>query len=74
MLKEIRVKRGYTQEELSELTKVDPRTILRIEKNFTTPKVDTYAKIVIALGLTNEEIGEHVRNIALESNRAYISW
>ncbi|MCI8396287.1 MAG: helix-turn-helix transcriptional regulator [Clostridia bacterium] len=64
MLKEERIKKKYTQEELSELTKVDPRTILRIEKDFTVPKVDTYAKIVIALGLNDEEIGKHVRNIA----------
>ena len=67
MLKDIRIKKGYTQEELSELTKVDPRTILRIEKNLTSPKIDTYAKIVIALEMTNEEIGEHIRKIALEN-------
>ena len=64
MLKEERIKKKYTQEELSELTKVDPRTILRIEKDFTVPKVDTYAKIVIALGLNDEDVGKHVRNIA----------
>lgn len=64
MLKEERIKMKYTQEELSELTKVDPRTILRIEKDFTVPKVDTYAKIVIALGLNDEEIGKHIRSIA----------
>lgn len=64
MLKEERIKMKYTQEELSELTKVDPRTILRIEKDFTVPKVDTYAKIVIALGLNDEEIGKHIRGIA----------
>ena len=67
MLKKERIEKGYTQEELSELTKVDPRTILRIEKNLTTPKIDTYAKLVIALEMTNEEIGEHVRKIALKS-------
>ena len=68
MLKKERIKRGYTQEKLSELTKVDPRTILRIEKNLTTPKIDTYARIVIALEMTNEEIGEHIRKIALTSD------
>ena len=68
MLKKERIKRGYTQEKLSELTKVDPRTILRIEKNLTTPKIDTYARIVIALEMTNEEIGVHIRKIALTSD------
>ena len=66
MLKKERLKKGYTQEQLSELTKVDPRTILRIEKNLTVPKVDTYAKIVIALEMTNEEIGESIRKIAIK--------
>ena len=66
MLKKERLKKGYTQEQLSEHTKVDPRTILRIEKNLTVPKVDTYAKIVIALEMTNEEIGESIRKIAIK--------
>lgn len=65
MLKEERLKKGYTQEKLAELTNIDPRTILRIEKDFTMPKVDTYAKLVIALELTNEEIGENIRKISL---------
>lgn len=68
MLKKERLKRGYTQEKLSELTSVDPRTILRIEKNLTVPKVDTYARIVIALEMTNEEIGEHIRKIAISND------
>lgn len=64
MLKEERISKGYTQEDLAELVKVDPRTILRIEKDFTVPKINTYAKIVLALGMTNEEIGNHIRKIA----------
>ncbi len=70
MLKQNRIKQNYTQEQLSELSGVDPRTILRIEKNQTIPKVDTYAKIVTALNMTNEEIGKHIReiNINLKKN------
>ena len=67
MLKEERILKGYTQEKLSEMTGVDPRTILRIEKNLTIPKIDTYAKIVLALNMSNEEIGEHIRKIALKN-------
>ena len=65
MLKNERIKKGYTQEKLSELTGIDPRTILRIEKDFTIPKINTYAKIVVALEMTNEEIGENIKKIAL---------
>lgn len=65
MLKEERIKNNYTQEKLAELSGIDPRTILRIEKNETIPKIDTYAKIVLALGMTNEEIGINIRKIAM---------
>ena len=65
MLKEERLKKGYTQEKLAELTDIDPRTILRIEKDLTIPKIDTYAKLVIALEMTNEQIGEHIRKISM---------
>lgn len=65
MLKEERKKKNYTQEKLSEMSGIDPRTILRIEKNITIPKIDTYAKLVLALELTNEEIGENIRKLGL---------
>lgn len=69
MLKEERKKKNYTQEKLSEMSGIDPRTILRIEKNLTIPKIDTYAKLVIALELTNEEIGENIRKLGLSLNK-----
>ena len=67
MLKNERLKKGYTQEKLSEMTGIDPRTILRIEKDLTIPKLDTYAKLVIALEMTNEERGEHIKRIAIKN-------
>lgn len=63
MLKEEREKKGYTQEKLAEMSGIEPRTILRIEKGENIPKVTTYAKIVIALELSNEEIGENIRKL-----------
>ncbi len=66
MLKNERLKKGYTQEKLSEMTGIDPRTILRIEKDITIPKIDTYAKIVIALDMTNEEIGENIKKLIIK--------
>lgn len=69
MLKEYRLLRKYTQEKLADLSGVEPRTILRIEKDLTIPYLDTYAKLVVALNLTDEEIGQHVRKIALLSKK-----
>lgn len=65
MLKEYRKRKKYTQEKLAEVSGIEPRTVLRIEKDLTCPKVDTYAKLVIALEMTNEEIGEHIRKIGM---------
>ena len=69
MLKKQRIEKNKTQEKLAEETGIDPRTILRIEKDLTIPKIDTYAKIVVALEMTNEEIGNEIRKIALNSKK-----
>lgn len=65
MLKEIRKSKKYTQEKLAELSGIEPRTVLRIEKDLTEPRIKTYAKLVVALNMTDEEIGQHIRKICL---------
>lgn len=68
MLKEYRKRIHLSQEKLSDLTGIDRKTIFRIENDKNIPKVDTYAKIVVALGMTNEEISSHIRDIAKENS------
>lgn len=68
MLQEYRIKRKISREKLARLSGVDARTIYRIEKNISMPLVDTYAKIVMALGLTKEEIYNDIKNIAKENS------
>lgn len=63
MLKEYRKKKNISQEKLEELTNLDRKTIFRIENNISIPLLDTFAKICIALEMTNEEIGQEVRKI-----------
>lgn len=60
MLKEYRLKQKLSQEKLEELTSIDWKTIFRIENNINMPLLDTFAKIVIALNLTDEERTEIV--------------
>ncbi len=62
MLKEYRLKKKISQEKLEELTNLDRKTIFRIENNINMPLLDTFAKIVIALDLTDKEIAELVKN------------
>lgn len=61
MLKEYRLKKNVSQEKLEELTNLDRKTIFRIENNLNMPLLDTFAKIVIALDLTDEEIVNEVK-------------
>lgn len=68
MLQEYRIKRKISREKLARLSGVDARTIYRIEKNISMPLVDTYAKIVMALGLTKEKIYNDIKNIAKENS------
>lgn len=64
MLKEYRKKKKISQEKLEELTNLDRKTIFRFEHDINTPLLDTFAKICVALEMTNEEIGQEVRKIA----------
>ena len=65
MLKEFREKKGITQEKLSDITNIDRKTIFRIENDINSPLIENYAKIVIALQLTDQQIADHIREIAM---------
>ncbi len=68
MLKEYRLKQKLSQEKLEELTSIDRKTIFRIENNLNMPLLDTFAKIVIALNLTDEEIAKEVKKVINKNN------
>lgn len=61
MLKEYRKKAKISQEKLEEITNIDRKTIFRIENNLNMPLLDNFAKLVIALKLTDKEIAEEVK-------------
>lgn len=63
MLKDYRIKKKISQEKLEKLTNLDRKTIFRIENDLNMPLVDTFAKICIALEMTNEEIGKEIRKL-----------
>ena len=61
MLKEYRKREKISQEKLEKITNIDRKTIFRIENNINMPLLDTFAKIVIALKLSDEEIAKEVK-------------
>lgn len=62
-IREIRKKKGLSQEELAELASVNLRTIQRIEKNETEPRGTTMHLICGALGISAEDILDHGKQI-----------
>ena len=57
-LKELRIQRNLTQEQMAELIEVHPRTYRNYENGKTIPKIPVFRKIVTALDTTADEILE----------------
>ena len=57
-IKDLRNRKGFSQENLSEESKLSLRTIQRIEKGESIPRGDTLIKISQALGVTPDDLLE----------------
>ena len=55
-LKELRIKKGLTQEQLAELINVGDRNLSKIECGKSFVKAETIAKIIIALNIQPKEL------------------
>ena len=57
-IKDLRTRKGFSQENLSEESKLSLRTIQRIEKGESVPRGDTLIKLTQALGVTPDDLLE----------------
>ncbi|HYQ56702.1 MAG TPA: helix-turn-helix transcriptional regulator, partial [Draconibacterium sp.] len=55
-IKDLRNRKGLSQEQLSEESKLSLRTIQRIEKGESIPRGDTLMRLTQALGITPDEL------------------
>jgi DNA-binding XRE family transcriptional regulator len=55
-LKSFRKEKGYTQEKLAELAKIDPTTVIAIENERRNPTFKTLSKIAHALKVNMSEL------------------
>jgi len=62
MIKENRIKKKYTQEELAELLNITPRQLQRIERNEAETKISTLKRIVAILDIPEDEILKYIYN------------
>lgn len=56
MIKEYRIKRGYTQEKLSELLNISTRQLQKIEKDETKTTIDTLKRIRKVLEIPDQDM------------------
>ena len=61
MIKENRIKKNYTQEQLAEIINISPRQMQRIEKDESKTKLETLKKIIKVLQIPDEEIIEYIK-------------
>lgn len=57
-LKELRLSRNLTPEQLAELAQIHPKTYRGYEAGKTVPRIDILKRIVIALDTTADELLE----------------
>lgn len=63
MIKEKRLAKKYTQEKMSELLGISLRQYVRIDKEEDLPRRDILGKLISILDLSNEELGQYIREI-----------
>lgn len=61
MIKENRIKRNYTQEELAEILEISPRQLQRIERYEEKTSIKTLKKIINILKIPDKEIVEFMK-------------
>lgn len=61
MIKENRIKKKYTQEQLAEILNISPRQLQRIEKDESKTKIQTLRKIVKILEIPDNEILKYIK-------------
>lgn len=63
MIKEKRLLKKYTQEQMSERLGISLRQYVRIDNEQDLPRRDVLKSLIIELDLTNEEIGKYIRKM-----------
>ena len=63
MIREYRIMRNITQEELAELLNITPRQVQRIENGQSRPSLKTLKLIIKILEISDEDIAKLIKEI-----------
>ncbi len=69
ILKELRLAKGYTQEELANILKISLRQYVRIDNEQTIPRPDILASLISILDMSDAEVGKFIKSV-LRNKRA----
>ena len=61
MIKENRIQKKYTQEQLAEIINISPRQLQRIERYEEKTKIETLKKIIKVLQIPDKEILDFIK-------------
>lgn len=63
MIKELRIKKDYTQEEMADMLKISLRHYVRIDNEKTIPRPDVLNNIINILDMNKNQIGSFIENV-----------
>lgn len=63
MIKELRIKNNYTQEEMANKLQISLRHYIRIDNETTIPRPDVFANLINILKMDKENIGQFIENV-----------
>ncbi|MCM3572285.1 helix-turn-helix domain-containing protein [Mesobacillus subterraneus] len=69
-LKMLRKKHLLSQEDLAELSKLDRKYISNLERDVSSPTLDTLYKLAAAFGISFLELGQEINEV--EENQSYL--
>ena len=63
MIKELRIKNKYTQEDMAEILGISLRHYVRIDNERTIPRPDIFALLIKVLDMNEKQIGCFIKNV-----------
>ena len=60
VFKEYRKLKGYTQEQLAELSNIDSRTIQKVENEERLPNLISFARLVKVLNISKDDVEKYL--------------
>jgi len=71
VFKEYRKLKGYTQEQLAELSNIDSRTIQKVENEERLPNLISFARLVKVLNISKDDVEKYLQKVSELNNHKY---